>query len=319
MLCKRAFKRQGSLQVHMGIHYEEKPYVCKFCSKAFKQYVALKVHERIHSDAKSYVCETCKKGFKTSSRLRCHERIHSGEKPHVCKTCKKGFTRSSHLRLHERIHSKEKPYACKACNKAFARLDHCKAHEIIHSQENPHVSKTSRKEFSRLVNLNVHKNIHTVEQYDLRIDSGKRPYICYECGKTFTKRAYVVKHYRIIHTRHCGISKKPSLKGENHGIKEKSANEITAKMLGHKRPKKSPFTVQLFGCGACDEMFVEETQFLMHCSLHSSYGDCSGELIFRSCCRRFHSIEGLEESFSIGDRSKLLGNEDVVGTSQRWF
>ena len=80
IVCEARFSQLGSLQSHVRIHTNEKPYECDVCEKRFSDSGNLKRHMRIHTNEKPYECDVCEKRFSESSSLtKAHAYSHERE------------------------------------------------------------------------------------------------------------------------------------------------------------------------------------------------------------------------------------------------
>lgn len=84
----------------------KKIYKCTHCSKSFVSKSSLDAHIRVHTNERPFQCKQCDKHFKTQGALELHERRHAGIKPYVCTWCGKSFVESSNLKVHVRSHTK---------------------------------------------------------------------------------------------------------------------------------------------------------------------------------------------------------------------
>ncbi|KAF2897635.1 hypothetical protein ILUMI_08547 [Ignelater luminosus] len=114
--CDFNTKQESSLEKHMLIHSNERPFVCEVCNCGFKQRYGLKRHMRIHTGETPYKCKECDSSFKQNEALKRHMRIHTGEKPFKCPHCDYSATQKKNLELHEKSHGGEKLFKCKECH-----------------------------------------------------------------------------------------------------------------------------------------------------------------------------------------------------------
>lgn len=119
-VCGRRFKEKYTMQVHMRVHNEERPFTCPTCGKRFSQRGNLTVHQRTHTQDRPHKCQVCDKTFREKAALKKHSQVHSGQRPFRCTICSRSFLMRGHLKTHWRTHTGEKPFQCKACNRRFS-------------------------------------------------------------------------------------------------------------------------------------------------------------------------------------------------------
>ena len=134
---------------------------------------------------KSYQCPHCPYLAKRSRHLKDHICTHTGEKPYSCKECGRSFTQSAGLSTHMRLkHS----------------TDQTKVHQCPHC---PYSTKHSAAFLQR------HIRTHT----------GEKPFLCEDCGRSFTQSASLSDHMcakhstdqtKIYQCPHCPYSTKRS-------------------------------------------------------------------------------------------------------------
>ncbi|XP_063244703.1 zinc finger protein 543-like [Bacillus rossius redtenbacheri] len=149
---------QVKLTLHMKVHSDLKPYVCRVCNKGFKQSSQLRNHHVTHVDKKlldadmprwytSQRCQICHKTYSDSKCLKKHMKsVHSKLRPYVCQVCGHASAGKSMLRMHMRQHTGDKPFKCTEGGCDFRTGDHnsLRRHVMRHTGERqyacPHCS-----------------------------------------------------------------------------------------------------------------------------------------------------------------------------------
>lgn len=103
--------RSSTLNTHVRIHQNYKPWVCEFCGKGFHQKGNYKNHKLTHSGEKAYKCHVCNKAFHQIYNLTFHMHTHNDKKPFQCTLCGKGFCRNFDLKKHVRKLHDSHPYS----------------------------------------------------------------------------------------------------------------------------------------------------------------------------------------------------------------
>lgn len=130
--------------------------------------------------------------------------------------CQLIFKSHKELITHQKTHEKKYNCSVNGCNKSFKDKTNLKKHYKKHF---PSIKKYlcpfegCGKKFTASYNLNIHYRIHV----------GKKPYLCYNCGKRFYDRANYNYH---LSARHVDINdKKLTCQHKNCNHKSKSIKQ----------------------------------------------------------------------------------------------
>ncbi|XP_071483604.1 uncharacterized protein, partial [Diadema antillarum] len=235
--CGRGFLNAGMLRRHQGHKGCRAKYVCAVCKQRFSRRVDLTDHMKEHDapmDGKWFRCDTCDKSYVKKKYLKIHMLSHSGNKQ-VCLVCNKIFFSEATLKRHMMTHSGEKPYLCNVCPKAYATKSsynyHLLMHEGIRSHKCPICDRAfiTKKDLTghirmvhkvcaaankpgvwrcRICDKEINSNAEVVEHKNSHVETAKRervnrqdgkPYSCASCDRSFTKKAFLVRHLLQVH------------------------------------------------------------------------------------------------------------------------
>lgn len=79
-VCGSSFAAKHSLQSHMNIHNDLRPYQCEICSKSFRHKGNLIDHKLFVHSEKMVNCNLCSKKFQTNAVLKIHLKTHNQSK-----------------------------------------------------------------------------------------------------------------------------------------------------------------------------------------------------------------------------------------------
>ncbi|XP_066443871.1 zinc finger protein 665-like isoform X2 [Eleutherodactylus coqui] len=270
--CEESFAKKYMFVNHQRIHTGEKTYFCLGCVKCFSKKTLLVDHQKTHIGERTYSCLKCGKSFTKRSGLEKHNSIHTGERPFLCLECGKCFAKKSVLTVHQRIHTGERPYPCLECGKRFTKKSGLDKHHRTHTGERPFLCSECGKSFFQKSGLIKHEIIHRkgklvscmeCELADTCIhperhhefDKAKRPFLCSECGKGFTQKAYLVKHQKI----HTG--EKPfSCLECGKCFMQKDHLERHQRIHTGEKP---------FSCSECGKCFTQKKTLVQHHKIHT--------------------------------------------------
>lgn len=141
------------------------------------------------SRKETFPCYICDKIFMTRSGLVHHLRIiHEigGKRFTECEICGKSV---KHYKLHMRVHigPKQQPVVCDICGQTLSTVQsHFRHYKTLHSGKEPYLCELCGKSFRYYEAFKIHERIH--------IDFKR--HICHVCGKGFLESSYLTKHLR---------------------------------------------------------------------------------------------------------------------------
>ncbi|XP_037867730.1 uncharacterized protein LOC101744027 [Bombyx mori] len=303
--CKVDQLTDAAFHAHLKIH----PLECMTCGKCFYRRANLALHIKTHLGIKNYKCDVCEKRFITRQKLTEHHNIHTGRSPIKCTHCDETFKRYSNMLQHrdrhhlsKRVRAREvscecglvfasrarlrwhrethaaRPHACALCSDKFVHAASLTRHlRRTHRQPDPHLDVPCPvcKQLYIRTNLRAHMQTHT----------GKRPFPCVICNKSFTTK-WNLKLHRWTHMNRSAKPFKCHLcKGAF--IRQ---SEYVSHMNAHK-------SVRPYTCNYCGCKFIRK----YNCQRHVREHETAKKFVCKvqECGKSFHRSYYLSEHMKV--------------------
>uniref|UniRef100_A0A1Q3F647 C2H2-type domain-containing protein n=1 Tax=Culex tarsalis TaxID=7177 RepID=A0A1Q3F647_CULTA len=279
--CGRVFENKTCLASHTRAKHTKMESVptCNICGKTFTARSSLERHMLLHNNEKPFACSQCDRTYRRNLDLKHHiELVHEGKNPHFCAECAQSFHSYQSLYLHKKFtHGKnaqdpekakaemrqQRNLSCALCKTVNTTMDELTNHiETAHpNEEYPYVKCTHEgcpKTFLTTHQRAHHKEIHTDK------------YKCEICGQ---RNASIQRLQIHIENKHTEVRKYDC----TLCIKTyKTATALRTHMREHSEGKR-------FECEFCSKTFSRKDQMVIHRRLHT------GERPFSCpvCTKRF--------------------------------
>lgn len=268
------------------LSYEELRRKCESCLKVFPRKCDLTRHQRVHRNQQCnrFICSFCGKIFMYKTCLEQHQRTHTNERPFACDVCGLRFKEKSSMKCHAaRIHHSTPELKCTVCNKAFWNNFELNVHNRIHTNERPYLCEECGKTFSMRRAMNKH--IITVHGKDVKLRCPVNKLIkCPVCEKTFRWKYELTKH-EVVHTKErpfaCGICGMRFTQSSSMRSHIRSFHDEDGSLNPHPEPRPQ--------CDMCGKVFVKKSELARHLVVHTGARPFSCEI----CSNTFSQIAGL--------------------------
>ncbi|XP_028293763.1 zinc finger protein 184-like [Gouania willdenowi] len=213
----------ADLHQHFETHKDLNPYICVHCGESFAVETSPKQLLKIHMKEKPHGVEIMGKdvmdAFSLKSHqmihlpdrlrmwrhLKNHQEVHTQEKPYTCGQCGKDFVMTSNMKQQQKTHATvvliDQPNQCAQYSKCSAATTMLREHQRIHSGKKPYKCNMCRRSY-----LKYHQQVHAQQVHQ----PGDQPYMCLHCDKGFNQSLSLSRHQRVhsegktYNFGHCG-------------------------------------------------------------------------------------------------------------------
>ncbi|XP_039288637.1 histone H4 transcription factor-like isoform X2 [Nilaparvata lugens] len=195
--CGMNFANESKLKEHLRVHTHEKVCACPDCGAMFASNTKLLDHctRQLPLQLQGYQCSHCRRHYPSERILRDHMRSHI--KRHKCAYCDMTCATRTTLVTHIRVaHIRHKPFRCRLCpfrcESKQDLLNHCQIHEM----RGRYICEQADCDFTCRSNQTL--KIHFLKEHE-GIAYPYNIYECHECGKQYSRGAYLTTHLKKQH------------------------------------------------------------------------------------------------------------------------
>ncbi|XP_035751011.1 zinc finger protein 91 [Egretta garzetta] len=253
-----------------------KTYKCQHCSYATTVSSDFKLHLKIHTDERPFVCKECHKTFKTSNHLQKHSLVHvkNGYEFGHCLYVDRCL---ENLELHHEMRvgvCPEKDFcSSEGSNSVHSLLgsDICGAQPDVQRGKENDLLAQSQPQFYQCAECEYTTYILSNLELHVRTHTGEKPYSCSVCQKTFRTSSHLKRH-RVMHfsmehlkCRNCDYSTNKWLSLKQH-LASHSCEESSSSGCLYEQ-KQLP--VKIYTCEECGYSTVHNGNLKPHLRIHT--------------------------------------------------
>lgn len=100
-ICGKDLRNKYRLATHIKTKHEKSlSQVCPICGITLYMAGSIQQHINLHSDVRPFKCDQCDSAFKQKHDFTVHKRLHTGERPYKCRFCDGRFIANTNLHKH---------------------------------------------------------------------------------------------------------------------------------------------------------------------------------------------------------------------------
>lgn len=170
-------------------HKTRKTFVC--CGTKINNRKLMVQHAIMHRNPK--VCETCGAQFVREQQFKKH--FYECQPRFACDFCNQLFNKKAEILDHiQTKHIQHPKLLCEICGKAFSSVGSVNAH-----MKRKHFSEKSAPVFGECPECGKKLSSSSLKSHIWDVHKRTEPYVCNQCGKTFTTRKNFMRHVRSVH------------------------------------------------------------------------------------------------------------------------
>ncbi|XP_061568634.1 zinc finger protein 646 isoform X2 [Cololabis saira] len=264
------------------VDQSDKPHKCDQCGRGYRHPCSLLNHKKSHKTG-VFRCLVCQKRYYNLLALKNHQRTHFDLKRHKCEECGKAFKIQKQLINHLRLHEEHRAKGLVRTGPNGARFQQPGPSQMQNMRGEPSKNQVMGVKYSHQGFKKPYSSAGTSrpQKFD-PAESGRRPFACEECGKTYRHAGSLANHKNLhkIGEYHCNV-----------------CNSTYPNRLAMKNHLRLHFAQKKHNCQECGKGFRTQRQL----ATHTTAGLCKGpqgpgaqmDYECDGCCEGFATSEEL--------------------------